>query len=300
MLRLNNAVKNKKRSAVSRSDVSTAVRRTLEMLEKLEQWVQDIPPVKQPSRFGNSAFRTWHSRLKDRALMLMGPIVEAVGEGEYTRKTGISMETVIEEVAEYLKTSFGNETRIDYGSGHEAHFLVLMYCLWKAGVYTEEDDEDLVLLVFPGYLSITRLLQKHYMLEPAGSHGVWGLDDYSFLPFLWGSAQLVDSKRIEPSVIGDDAMLAEYRDDYLYLDAIAFIKEMKTGSFFEHSPILFDISQVKAGWPKINQGLIKMYKGEVWNKRPVIQHFLFGSVFRYVECETEEKGNGNAAATSSG
>ena len=58
------------------------------------------------------------------------------------------------------------------------------------------------------YISICRKLQLIYRLEPAGSHGVWGIDDYHFLPFLYGGAELADNEyNWTPLIIHDKKVL---------------------------------------------------------------------------------------------
>ena len=45
------------------------------------------------------------------------------------------------------------------------------------------------------YLIVVRALQLTYRMEPAGSQGVWSLDDYQFISFIWGSAQFIGQMR---------------------------------------------------------------------------------------------------------
>ena len=154
---------------------------------------------------------------------------------------------------------------------------------------------------------LVRRLIKIYSLEPAGSHGVWGLDDHSFVPYIFGSAQLATplpaqsqtghlplptegslSTAPEPATITSPATVKEWEARNFYYAAIAFILDVKKGPFFEHSPYLYNISGIKDGWGKINKGMLKMYDAEVLGKFHVVQHFPFGTTWRW---ERDPRGN---------
>ena len=49
--------------------------------------------------------------------------------------------------APYIIEGFGNATRIDYGTGHEAKFMAFLCCLMKIGVVRREDAAAVVLKV---------------------------------------------------------------------------------------------------------------------------------------------------------
>lgn len=195
---------------------------------------------------------------------------------------------IISELSTYLGESLGNRGRIDYGTGHELSFLAFLTSFHVLRPMGREELQDSGLNVMAVYLGLVRRLQIEYSLEPAGSHGVWGLDDYQFIPFLWGSAQLIDTDYL-PSSIADPAMVGTLRKDYHYYEAIHFICRLKKATHFgEHSPLLYDISALP-GWEKINSGLIKMYKTEVLHRFPVVQHFLFGSILSFESRTTKDE-----------
>ncbi|KAF4073113.1 hypothetical protein AMELA_G00255160 [Ameiurus melas] len=263
ILTLNEGVKGKKLTCDY--PVSETIEKLMSLLGTLDRWIDETPPVDQPSRFGNKAYRTWYSKLEQEAEALVSAVLpEELG-------------AAAPEVALYLKEAVGNSTRIDYGTGHEAAFAAFLCCLCKVGALRVEDQLAIIFKVFDRYLCVMRKLQKTYRMEPAGSQGVWGLDDFQFLPFIWGSSQLIDHPTVEPRHFVEEKVVNEHHQDYMFMECIKFINEMKTGPFAEHSNQLWNISAVPS-WSKVNQGLIRMYKAECLEKFPVIQHFKFGSL----------------------
>lgn len=57
----------------------------------------------------------------------------------------------IPEIMIYLQESFGNPTRIDYGTGHEMAFTWFLCCCYKIGALTIGDNAAVVLKIFNRY-----------------------------------------------------------------------------------------------------------------------------------------------------
>jgi serine/threonine-protein phosphatase 2A activator len=265
------------------------------LLEDLTAIIDQAPPDPGPRRFGNASFRTWYDIVRERVSELLDQYLpESVLGFKSTSDV-----TAKSELEAYLLGSFGSSQRLDYGTGHELSFLAFLGCLWKLGAFPASNDGDqergIVLGALEPYLALIRRLILTYTLEPAGSHGVWGLDDHSFLPYIFGSAQLSPAITTPADVAAEGSLpnappppdvakasaVARERSRNMYFSAIGFIYDVKTGPFWEHSNILYDVSGVKAGWAKINKGMIKMYNAEVLSKFPVVQHFPFGSLFAW-------------------
>jgi serine/threonine-protein phosphatase 2A activator len=253
-------------SSVKDDDLSGPVKAILAILDEAEALVKAMPPDETGgSRFGNQVFRAFVEKAQ-------------TASPSWHQKLDISPPEAVQEVEVYLNNCYGDSPRLDYGSGHELNFVMWLLCLYQLRILKTSDFKPLVLKVFARYLELMRLIQSTYYIEPAGSHGVWGLDDFQFLPFLFGASQLLHHPFITPRAIHQELTLEEFGPDYMYLSQVSFVNSTKTvKSLRWHSPMLDDISSAK-NWAKIEGGMKIMFVADVLKKKPVMQHFLFGSL----------------------
>ncbi|THD26386.1 Serine/threonine-protein phosphatase 2A activator [Fasciola hepatica] len=229
---------------------STAVSCICELLSHMNKKIDSFPCEEQPQRFGNKSYRLWFQWMSENAKELCRSMLFEKCGITTSVVEGVSFEEILEEVAGYFTESFGNSTRIDYGTGHELAFIAFLACLFKSGVLhapgpgnsgAPNDYVGIGLVITPSYLQLVRRLQIYYRMEPAGSHGVWCLDDFQFVPFIWGSSQLIGHGQYGPSSIPERHTAEEEKDRYLLFSCIDYIYQ-------------------------------------VLGKFPVVQHFLFGQL----------------------
>ncbi|KAI5169244.1 serine/threonine-protein phosphatase 2A activator [Pancytospora epiphaga] len=210
LFKIDNSIKNKAQTDPSKMDP---------YLDIIEGIVEKTPLSKEPARFANAAMRDVISQI------------------------------CLETSNPYLRESFGNSIRMDYGTGHELNYLCYLYTQYAQN----QLEIDSVSVLLNRYFRLVRRYIKKFNIEAAGARGCWSVDDYQFLPYLFGSAE-------------------NFRDTRK-------IMEIQEGMFYEawfnHGDMGIVANICKLSWPEINIGLFKMYDEEVLGKHVVTQHFIY-------------------------
>ena len=85
------------------------------------------------------------------------------------------------ELAPYLYDSFGNKSRIDYGTGHETNFFAFLFCLARLGLVGERDR-----------VALTANLRTPHVSQSRGSNQLVAGREFHRVSVLLGRSVVID------------------------------------------------------------------------------------------------------------
>lgn len=256
--RLNDSVRSSFKSQQESASISPIILKLISAFQILNQIIDETPPISE-IKFSNPSFRIFLEKIKSCIHEIMDPI------------------TNDEETAEYFLISFGSWSRLDFGTGNEINFLAFLTCLDSFHYFKEADYQHIVFYVFWNYWEVIKRIQMNYHLPPAGSLGAWGFDDFVFLPFLFGSSQLINNQsNIHPDNLFDESTTISNNSHNSFSFWLEFLSCYK-GNISEHSPTLFSLRSIPS-FQEMNTLLLKFFKERILNKPVIIEQYYFGKI----------------------
>ena len=80
---------------------------------QLEKYLKDTPPIQQPMRYGNKAFKDWYVKAVEFTSKFVWNSDQFLDKLIPEKLSGAKP-----ELLRYIAESFGANVRIDYGTGH--------------------------------------------------------------------------------------------------------------------------------------------------------------------------------------
>ena len=130
--------------AISKTPEDPTFQWLYDYLADLDKLLEQVPPVQQAMRFGNTAFKTYHEKAME------------ISKSTLQKQLLKSQEEAILELIVYLSDSFGSNMRIDYGTGHEMNFMIFLFVLYRLRYFKKDQLQAMVHTVFYRYIALMR------------------------------------------------------------------------------------------------------------------------------------------------
>ncbi|BGP49718.1 Serine/threonine-protein phosphatase 2A activator 1 [Rhodotorula kratochvilovae] len=232
----------------------------LNFLAEATAWINE-PDPSTTSRKNREAFQAWLDKVDENTAVLHRDLVDEAHA------------VALPEMRIHLLAAFGSAQRLDYGTGHELSFLAYLLVLRLVGILTPEDELAVARRIFAGYLDLVGKVQRGFKLEPAGKLGVWGVDEHQHLVYHWGASQARIHPSKRPLSLLSPPNASPHRIAYLFLTTLLHLNR---------DPWSAPPS------PEEEAGLLRLYRAEVLQRLPVVQHFRFGAILRWVHATSHD------------
>ncbi|KAH8265262.1 hypothetical protein KR038_002710, partial [Drosophila bunnanda] len=184
----------------------------------------------------------------------------------------------IHELGEYLRRSFGNATTLDFGPGNELMFLFFLCGLFRANILQGRDTVAAALMLSYRYIQLVRRLIAVYDLLRT-SNPRCAIEDYFFVPYLWGAAQLCLNAPFSPPQCDQPKDIECLRQDYIMVNLIENLPE-KSGPLSHHAFQLWCILSVPT-WPEVYRGLERCFLNHILASFHTVEHAVFWELMSF-------------------